>query len=141
MLHRSPSLHRGALAQASVFLASFALLGSFAACSEDPATCEDQGGVIVVDSKGNERCEEVCNGCLENNVCVGNRCRLECDSHKDCFSLGAGDSVQQTCQPVQADSKSGLNKGAATSVCLESPTVAQLGLPCPGGNECDGITA
>lgn len=82
------------------------------------------GGVIV-----NGVCEGKCEAskCLADNVCVGNRCVLKCDSHRDCFADGS-----QSCVPSKDD-----ETGADVNVCQPSGKPAGIGIVCPVGTECD----
>lgn len=81
------------------------------------------GGVIV-----NGVCEGKCtpDKCIEDNTCVGNRCVLKCDSHKDCYPDGS-----QTCAPAVED-----DTGAAINVCTFTGKPAGVGAPCPFKTEC-----
>ena len=95
--------------------------GGGGSTSTDTGDC--QGGVIV-----NGVCEGKCEAskCLADNVCVGNRCVLKCDSHRDCFADGT-----QSCLPAKDD-----ETGADVNVCQSSGKPAGLGVPCPVGQEC-----
>ncbi len=100
--------------------------------------CADQGGVLV-DVDGTEVCEAKCDAskCFEGNTCVGNRCKLVCTKHSDCFSQLEGDEINQGCVAVTEDSATGLNDGASIHVCDAVLSHPLVGLPCPLGHECD----
>ena len=85
-------------------------------------------GVIV-----NGVCEGKCEAskCLADNVCVGNRCVLKCDSHQDCYPDGS-----QSCTPAKDD-----ETDADVSVCQFTGKPAGIGAGCPFGNECDNWLA
>ncbi|NUP11830.1 MAG: hypothetical protein HOW73_37760 [Polyangiaceae bacterium] len=102
----------------------------------DEPVCE--GGVIV-----DGVCEGKCtpDKCVESNVCVGNRCMLQCSSHNDCYAPYRGGPELQVCAPVQTDSATGLNDGDTVLVCTASDKVQELLTPCPSGSECDDATA
>ncbi len=110
---------------------------SFAGCgdsgTDDPVE-ECEGGVIV-----DGVCEGKCDPslCVENNVCVGNRCMLSCTSHNQCFAPFKGDAELQGCLAATADSGSGLNDGDAVFVCTTMNKALKIGTPCPLGDECD----
>ncbi|MBL9022453.1 MAG: hypothetical protein JNL21_09635 [Myxococcales bacterium] len=97
-------------------------------------TCEEQGG-IKVEVDGEEVCEEKCDAskCAANNVCVGNRCKLACETDATCQSVLFGDAVTQRCEAATDDG------GNAVSICADSPLVAQIGQACPAGDECAAI--
>jgi hypothetical protein len=101
--------------------------------------------VVLDDGSCEAKCEP--DKCIEGNVCAGNRCRLVCDTHDDCF-FGT-----QECAVVTNDSS-----GAPVSVCVENgrqPVMVNgfpeggfgFGCPfgesqctataCPNGLECD----
>lgn len=90
--------------------------------------CKKCDGVIV-----NGVCEGKCTAdkCLENNVCVNNRCMLECDSHRDCDPAGG-----QDCTPAKND-----ETDADVNVCTFVARPAGMGVACPFGFECDGWRA
>jgi hypothetical protein len=81
------------------------------------------GGVVV-----NGVCEGKCtpDKCIEGNTCVGNRCMLKCDSHKDCYPDGS-----QSCVPAKED-----DTAADISVCQFTGKSAGVGTSCPFGPEC-----
>ncbi|NUP06459.1 MAG: hypothetical protein HOW73_10410 [Polyangiaceae bacterium] len=120
----------------------FATIISAAACGDSgtstdddsppPNTCD--GGVIV-----DGVCEGKCtpDKCLEGNVCVGNRCMLQCTTNTECHSPAQGNPDLQSCEPNRADSETGLNDGESVSVCTEVKLALNFAKPCPGGNECD----
>src|SRR5512139_1867119 len=106
-------------------------------------TCEEQGGFPVKDEAGEEVCEAKCEPdlCVEGNTCVGNRCRLVCDAHTDCFQMAKGDDLTQACIEVIADSETGLNDGAKIAVCETSPKAAAIGISCSGNDACAAHSA
>jgi hypothetical protein len=116
------------------------LLASFGGCNGED--CEAQGGVTV-EVEGETVCEGKCepSSCVTDNTCVGNRCRLRCDAHSDCFSALEGDAVNQGCYPVQTDSETGLNDGEIAFICVESMKTPDAGRGCPGGDECAAYSA
>lgn len=97
----------------------------------DPVECE---GGVVVDGKCEGKCTP--DKCLEGNVCVGNRCALQCDAHTDCNVPAVG-GVLQGCEPTKADSETGLNDGQSVSVCAALNLAPKMLRGCPIGNECD----
>lgn len=127
------------LASASLALGC-GLLASFSGC--DAENCEAQGGVTV-EVEGESVCEGKCDpsACVTDNTCVGNRCRLMCDAHSDCFSTLDGDAYDQGCYPVQTDSEKGLNDGEIAFVCVESIKTPDAGRACPNGDECAPYSA
>ena len=124
----------------AVALVAFSCVGlAFSGCGDSGSTTDDPpdecvGGVIV---------EGVCEGkcdsskCLENNVCVGNRCLLQCTDHEQCFSPAEGDPTLQECAPQQQDTEAGLNDGDAVLVCTNISKPLRTGLGCPFGTECE----
>lgn len=96
-------------------------------CGDDTtATCE--GGVVI-----DGVCEGKCSPdkCLENNVCVSNRCQLVCTSNDEC------NTPSQGCEPATADSANGLNDGDSVYVCTDLNKAKNMLKPCPIGDECD----
>ena len=124
---------------AFILFGAVASLGTgFAGCGDSstgddpPAECE--GGVII-----DGVCEGKCtpDKCLEGNVCVGNRCLLQCTAHTECYAPFRGDSKFQGCFVNQADTDAGLNDGDAVYVCTDVNLAPNLMKPCPIGDECD----
>jgi hypothetical protein len=113
-------------------------IGAAGACGDSgldgPAECV--GGVFVEQPDGTQVCEGKCSPdlCVENNVCVGNRCRLSCDSHNDCNRDGA---ELQGCVPQEGDSEDGLNDGDTVYVCTDLDKSPAFLKPCPLVAECD----
>jgi hypothetical protein len=106
---------------------------------------ECDGGVLV-----NGVCEGRCDpaSCLENNVCVQNRCVLKCTSHDECYAPARGQDRLQECSsqktdtvPADGDPNKGLGEGKAEYVCTDSDKAPNDGLLCPFGTECDGSFA
>ncbi len=118
----------------------YALVGTTAGC--DGATCEEQGGVVVLDEDGEQVCEGKCDPslCVEGNTCVNNRCRLVCDAHTDCFQASAGSEITQACLPVTADSATGLLDGPTVNICETSPKATAIGVACQDDSACAGST-
>jgi hypothetical protein len=141
MLFAKRLFQGSALVAAALTLGGATLSGGCKEQVQGP-DCEAQGGIFV-EVDGKEICEEKCRPefCLEGNVCVGNRCKLVCDSHLDCYSIAGGDAETQACTAVKQDSKNGLNDGADVLVCDTSPKVAEAGVACPKGDECGGVFA
>lgn len=117
---------------AATLASGFAGCGDSSSTGDDPPACE--GGVIV-----DGVCEGKCtpDKCLEGNVCVGNRCMLECTSHTDCYAPYRGDSKFQGCLANQADTDAGLNDGDSVLVCTDVNLAPNLLKACPIGDECD----
>lgn len=86
------------------------------------------GGVIV-----DGVCEGKCtpDKCLAENTCVGNRCVLKCDSHRDCYPDGS----QECASAVEDDT------GAAVNVCTFTGKPAGVGTACPFKTECSAWLA
>ncbi|MFO0549258.1 MAG: hypothetical protein U0271_12775 [Polyangiaceae bacterium] len=106
-----------------------ALMSFGASCGD---TCV---GGVVVDGHCEGRCEP--DLCLENNVCVGNRCMLECVSHTECYQTYRGDPKQQGCLPQAADSETDLYGGDTVFVCTDVVKANGILKACPFGDECD----
>jgi len=123
----------------AVFLAGVGCLGlAFSGCGDSGTSTDDDpdlcvGGVIVEDV-----CEGKCDPskCLENNVCVGNRCRLACSDHDECYAPYKGDPELQACAPQRQDSEAGLNDGDTVLVCTTVNQPLRLGLICVTANDC-----
>ena len=105
------------------------LLVVVSACGDSSTTDAECVGGVVVEGKCEGKCEDSL--CLEGNVCVGNRCMLECESHSACFSPLSGDSILQECTELKRDTKSGLNDGDDVLVCATSPKNEDFGKFCP----------
>ncbi len=118
--------------------------GAIAGCGDSGSGGGGSGGVsceggVVVDGQ----CEGKCSPdlCLEGNTCVGNRCKLLCTSHNECFSPLAGNEVLQACAPEKQDTADGLNDGSTVFVCADAGKNKFFGWLCPFGNECDNPDA
>jgi len=126
----------------AVVVAGSALgMGSFVGCGDSGTDTADPcaGGVIVVTPENPEGvCEGKCSPdlCVENNACVGNRCRLNCLSHDDCYAPFRGDAKLQGCLPQPSDSEDGLNDGEEVYVCTDLDKAPKFLTPCPLTNEC-----
>jgi len=104
-------------------LLAFMILGGVGACeSEAPAFC--LGGYVTKD----HQCEGLCDPekCLPGNICVENRCVLECDAHSDCLDDGT-----QNCAPAKEDGTS-----RDTMTCQPNGKTWGVGYKCPFGDEC-----
>lgn len=111
-------------------------LGLAGACGDDTVPVDTCVGGVIVDGKCEGKCDPSL--CVENNTCIGNRCRLKCTSHAECFSPGAGNDVLQECTAKKEDSADGLEDGADVFVCAESPKNKYFGWLCPfGAEQCD----
>lgn len=101
--------------------------------SEPPEPCA--GGVFV-----NDVCEGKCKPelCLEGNTCVGNRCVLKCDSHRDCFP-GTQDCVPATEDDTKAEILVCSSNGKAVGIGDSCPFPGQCDLvaSCPDGSSCN----
>lgn len=96
-------------------------------------------GGIVVDGVCEGKCTP--DACVENNVCVHNRCKLQCSSHDECLSTAKGDSVQQGCLPEKQDTDTELDAGDTVYVCTDVNVSLTIGKSCPLGNECGSAFA
>ncbi|MCC6524716.1 MAG: hypothetical protein IT373_18815 [Polyangiaceae bacterium] len=107
----------------------FCLLACHGAClggdaqGGGPDAC---AGGVVVDGVCEGKCTP--DACLPGNGCVGNRCVLLCDSHRDCLPNGT-----QSCAPAIED-----DTGAAVFACQASERAPGIGQHCPLGDECPG---
>jgi len=118
-----------------------AVLVSFVGCGDTGTTSgggdnpNDCVGGIVVDTVCEGKCSD--DLCVADNVCVHNRCKLECTSHEQCFAPFRGDSVYQGCLPDKEDTDTELNAGQDVYVCTDVNKASNLLQACPLGNECD----
>jgi hypothetical protein len=124
----------------AVALVAFSCVGlAFSGCGDSGSSTDDPSdecaGGVIVDGKCEGKCED--SKCLENNVCVGNRCMLQCTDHDECFAPYKGDQTLQECAPQQRDSATGLNDGDTVLVCSNIAKPLRIGLGCPFGNECE----
>ncbi|WP_050434853.1 hypothetical protein [Chondromyces crocatus] len=111
--------------------ASFALAAlvggavtGFAACS-----VEECVGGIVIDGVCQGKCEPSL--CKDQNTCVGNQCKLLCDSHQAC------NTNTQECLPAVED-----ETNANIMVCQPKQKAAGFGVVCPfGQQQCEGLAA
>jgi len=104
-------------------LLALTMLGGLGACGSDPPPfCV--GGIVAADG----RCEGICDPtkCLEGNICVDNRCVLECATHADCLEDGT-----QNCSAATEDGTS-----RATMTCQPNGKNWGIGTKCPFGDEC-----
>jgi hypothetical protein len=137
------AITRFASASAALLLGTLALASGCDKTETVPgADCESQGG-IMVDVDGASKCVEKCDSskCPEGNACVGNVCMLTCELHSECYQVLKGDGYNQRCAQVTADSDKGLNDGDTITVCQDTNIHPQAGMPCPMGDECNGLSA
>lgn len=87
-----------------------------------PEDCE--GGYVTPEGKCEGKCTP--DKCLADNACVGNRCQLKCDSHKDCYLDGS-----QECLAAAED-----DTGAAIFTCQSAGRPAGFGVSCPFAEQC-----
>jgi hypothetical protein len=88
--------------------------------------CEQQGGVVE-EGVCVPKCIDA--DCVSGNVCVNNRCELECATYKDCI-VG-----QQDCLAATQDSTQ-----MPIFTCQSSQKLG-FGSACPFGTECAALTA
>lgn len=126
-VHRSQRAPRTTLrfTAALSLLALFAAITIGACSSNDGTSCTD--GVIRPDGKCEGKCDPSL--CVKDNICVNNRCVLECTSHEDCLPDGS-----QDCLPASEDDTS-----RQTMTCQPNGKAFGVGLKCPFGNECQGF--
>lgn len=138
LLKSSPAHGPGRRAASRLFnhvLAAVALAGaalSAPACGGGDGGSGGSGG-SATDCVGGVIVDGVCEGkcspdkcAFEQNTCVDNRCRLICDSHKDCYTDGS-----QNCTPGKED-----DTDADVTVCQFTGKPAGQGTSCPFGTEC-----
>lgn len=82
---------------------------------------------VIVDGVCEGKCDPT--KCVEGNTCVGNRCVLKCDAHRDCYHDGG-----QDCAPAKED-----DTNADILVCQANGMPVGMGVACPFGGECAGF--
>ena len=127
---RAPRFRRAVQLAGALGLVAFAFALSTASSTGCSGTFCEGGFVRDVPGMAQGLCEGTCtdSDCVADNVCVDNRCALQCTSHLDC-SIGT-----QACTTTTAD------EGFAATVC-ESTDLAAIGTKCPFGVECKTLMA
>lgn len=116
---------------AAIGLAASAVALSTSGTTGCGSFCEG-GFVRAVPGMAQGKCEGLCSPSLcanANNVCVDNRCELQCTSLLDC-------AAGQDCVPAKTDGAD----GGTVTIC-QSTTWAPIGSKCPFGSECAMLLA
>jgi hypothetical protein len=126
---------------AAAVLAMIALAGVFTAAATTATGCTTtttvpgpfcEGGYVrTVAGSTKQTCEGLCSpaACANpGNVCIDNRCQLECATLLDCPS-------GQECVAATTDGPDGGAGGTMTMICQNNGKAA-IGAACPFGNEC-----
>lgn len=134
MVHDYVDSPRHVLSNALRFVSAWSFLGALvlgviSACGDPPPAKTCVGGLVTPEGV----CEPKCSNskCLPGNICVDNRCVLECTSHGDCLDDGT-----QNCAPAKED-----DTGRATMTCQSNSQSFGIGLKCPFGDECGNVHA
>lgn len=121
-------LKRGAQVAGALGLVAFAVALATSASTGCSSTFCEGGYVREVPGNSQGVCEGICeaSACAADNICVENRCELQCDSHLDC------DIGTQACTSTNTD------QGFPVDACLNTD-LAAIGTKCPFGIECNSI--
>jgi hypothetical protein len=127
---RAPSLRRAGQIAGALGLVAFGLALATSSSTGCSSKFCDGGYVRQVPGNSQGICEGLCHAsaCAPDNICVENRCALQCTSHLDC-NIGT-----QGCVDTTGDT------GFPAQVC-ENTDLAAIGTKCPFGVECATITS
>lgn len=110
-------------------LLALMMVGAIGACTPGDTDAVCLNGFITDEGVCEAKCTP--SKCLAGNICIGNRCVLECDAHNDCLD----DGTQNCASAIEDDTK------RPTMTCQPNGNPWGIGFKCPFGNECASVVS